>query len=93
MQIANEYSVSVDDIRGAMDEIEETSEGFVSSVASIRERMDVIRSASGENEIGVGDIVNKIEQTNLTAEELENVGRTNEDNALAISAIVDKFAG
>ena len=93
VQIANEYSVSVDDIRGAMDEIEETSEGFVSSVASIRERMDVIRSASGENEIGVGDIVNKIEQTNLTAEELENVGRTNEDNALAISAIVDKFAG
>ena len=90
--IANEYGGSVEDIRVAIGEIEETSTGFVASVTSIRERMDIIRTASGENEIGVGDIVNKIEQTNSTAEELQNVGKTNQSNAQAISQIVERFS-
>lgn len=91
VDIANEYSTSVEEIRGVIGEIEETSNGFVTSVASIREKMDVIHTASSENEIGVGEIVNKIEQTNTTAEEIESVGKTNRDNAQAISAIVEKF--
>ena len=90
--IANEYSTSVAEIRGAIGEIEETSNGFVNSVTSIREKMDVIHTASSENEIGVGEIVNKIEQTNQTAEELENVGKANQENAQAISTIVEKFS-
>lgn len=53
--------------------------------------MDVIHTASSENEIGVDEIVNKIEQTNLTAGELENVGKANQENAQAISTIVEKF--
>lgn len=90
--IAGEYGGSVEDIRKAIGEIEDTSLGFVSSVGSIRERMDVIRTASGENEIGVGDIVNKIDQTSNTAADLENVERINQDNVLAISNIVEKFS-
>lgn len=90
--IANEYSDSVADIRGAIGEIEESSNGFVTSVANIRERMDVIQTASKENEIGVGEIVNKIERTNTTAEELQNVGQTNQNNAREISAVVEKFS-
>ena len=89
--IANEYGGSVEDIREAIGEIQETSNGFVTSVTSIREHMEVIRSASSENEVGVNDIVDKIERTNTTAEKLENVGKTNQDNSQAISDIVDKF--
>ena len=90
--IANEYSTSVVEIRDAIGEIEDTSNGVVNSVMSIREKMDVIHTASSENEIGVGEIVNKIEQTNQTAEELESVGKANQDNAQAISTIVEKFS-
>lgn len=90
--IASEYGGSVEDIRKAIGEIEDTSLGFVSSVGSIRERMDVIRTASGENEVGVSDIVNKIDQTNNTAADLEHVGKVNQDNVLAISNIVEKFS-
>ncbi|MGN0400952.1 MAG: methyl-accepting chemotaxis protein [Acetatifactor sp.] len=90
--IANEYSTSVVEIRDAIGEIEETSNGVVDSVTSIREKMDVIHTASSENEIGVGEIVNKIEQTNQTAEELESVGKANQENAQAISTIVEKFS-
>ena len=91
VDIANEYGISVQDIREAIGEIQENSRGFVASVSSIRERMDVIQTASNENEIGVGDIVGKINQTNSTAEELESVGASNRENALAISSIVEKF--
>ena len=90
--IANEYSTSVVEIRDAIGEIEATSNGVVNSVMSIREKMDVIHTASSENEIGVGEIVNKIEQTNQTAEELESVGKANQENAQAISTIVEKFS-
>lgn len=89
--IANEYGGSVEDIRTAIGEIEETSNGFVTSVSSIRERMDIIKTASDENEIGVGDIVAKIENTSNTAEELEGIGMTNQENSKAISDIVEKF--
>ena len=90
--IANEYSTSVVEIRDAIGEIEDTSNGVVNSVMSIREKMDVIHTASSENEIGVGEIANKIEQTNQTAEELESVGKANQENAQAISTIVEKFS-
>ena len=91
VNIANEYGACVEDIQNAINEIEENSNGFVKSVASISERMDVIQTASNENGIGVEDIVQKIEQTNSTAEQLENVGTTNQGNVDAISAIVRKF--
>lgn len=89
--IANVYSNSVSDIRDVIGEIEESSEGFVDSVMNIRERMSVIQSASRENEIGVSEIVNKIERTNTTAEELQNVSLTNQENAKEISAVVERF--
>lgn len=89
--IANEYGNSVADIRGAIGEIEESSNGFVASVASIKERMEIIQSASKENEIGVNEIVNKIERTNNIAEELQNVGGTNRNSAEEISSVVERF--
>ncbi|MCH5250295.1 MAG: methyl-accepting chemotaxis protein [Lachnospiraceae bacterium] len=89
--IANEYGISVEDIREAIREIEENSYSFVTSVGTIRERIDVIKTASNENEMGVDDIVNKIDQTNIMAEELAKVGRNNQNNALSISNIVEKF--
>lgn len=89
--IANEYSVSVANIRSAIGEIEESSEGFEASITSIRDRMGVIQSASKENEVGVDEIVAKIERTNVTAEELQNVSKTNRSNAEEISSVVDQF--
>lgn len=89
--IANEYGSSVAAIRSTIGEIEESSNGFVDSVASIRTRMDVIQSASRENEAGVGDIVKKIENTSNMVEELLNVGKVNGDNAGKISSVANQF--
>ena len=92
VDIANEYGVSVTNIRSAMGEIEESSEGFEASIISIRDRMGVIQSASKENEVGVDEIVSKIERTNMTAEELQKVSTSNSNNAREISSVVDRFS-
>ena len=92
VDIANEYGVSVTNIRSAMGEIEESSEGFEASIISIRDRMGVIQSASKENEVGVDEIVSKIERTNMTAEELQKVSTSNRNNAREISSVVDRFS-
>lgn len=89
--IANEYSNSVADIRNAIGEIEESSDGFGHSISSIRERMNVIQSASKENEEGVDEIVSKIERTSVTASELQDVSKTNKNNAAEISSVVERF--
>ena len=89
--IANDYDNSVEVIRCAIYEIERASAGFVSSIASIKDQMDVIQSTATENENGVDDIVSVIERTNTTAEDLKNVVTVNEDNVQAITRIVKKF--
>lgn len=89
--IASEYGDSVDDIRCTIGEIEESSNGFMASIVSIRDRMNVIQSAAKENEVGVDEIVAKVERTNATAEELQNVSRTNRNNAQEISSVVEQF--
>lgn len=89
--IAKEYGDSVADIRSAIGEIEESSAGFMDSVSSIRDRMNVIQTASKENEAGVDEIVSKTERTSATAEELQNVSMTNKNNASEISSVVDRF--
>lgn len=89
--MANEYGNSVADIRGAIGDIEESSNGFVTSIASIRDRMGVIQTASKENEEGVDEIVSKVERTNATAKELQNVSRTNRNNAREIGSVVEQF--
>lgn len=60
-------------------------------VRSIRDRMNVIQSASKENGEGVDEIISKIERTSLTAEELQDVSRTNKNNAAEISSVVERF--
>ena len=89
--IANDYDSSVEMIRQAIYEIERASNGFVSSIASIKEQMEVIQTAAAENETGVDDIVSVIERTNTTAEDLKNVVTVNEDNVQAINRLMEKF--
>lgn len=89
--IANEYDNSVEQIRQAIYEIDESSNGFLSSIESIQDQMNVIRATSADNESGVDDIVRVIEQTNTTTEELKTVVIANENNVEAINRLVKKF--
>ena len=58
---------------------------------SIREQVDSIKSASGDNEAGVEDIIVKNENTNSTAEVLAGILQNNQENTEKIVTLVQNF--
>ena len=88
---AREYNKSVNDIQDIIKEINEVTGDLEKALAAISAQMDTVRSASGDNELGVEEIINKNEQTSMTAEVLSKVVDTNRDNADKIMTIVQSF--
>lgn len=92
IEIANEYSVSIQSIQGVIGEIRQVSNLFVDAVSNIKGQINTVQCASGENAIGVDDIIEKIERTTMTTEVLSNVVQANQENAAAIREIVSRFS-
>ena len=74
-----------------MEEINEVTREFVVELDSIREQVDSIKSASGDNEAGVEDIIVKNENTNSTAEVLAGILQNNQENTEKIVTLVQNF--
>lgn len=91
IDIANEYSASIQSIQNVIKEIEQVSNVFVDAVSNIKDQISTVQCASGENAIGVDDIIEKIERTTNTTEVLTNIVEVNQDNAASIRDIVNKF--
>ena len=88
---AEDYNQSVDSIQRTMEEINEVTREFVVELDSIREQVDSIKSASGDNEAGVEDIIVKNENTNSTAEVLAGILQNNQENTEKIVTLVQNF--
>ena len=88
---AEDYNQSVDSIQRTMEEIDEVTREFVVELDSIREQVDSIKSASGDNEAGVEDIIVKNENTNSTAEVLAGILQNNQENTEKIVTLVQNF--
>jgi len=73
-------------------EIRQVSNLFVDAVSNIKGQINTVQCASGENAIGVDDIIEKIERTTMTTEVLSNVVQANQENAAAIREIVSRFS-
>lgn len=92
VDIAGEYSQSIQSIQQIIEEIKQVLCLFVESVSNIREQVNTVQTASDENAVGVDDIVEKNERTTTATEVLANVIKTNQDNAAAIRSIVSRFS-
>ena len=92
VNIAGEYSQSVQSIQQVIDEIKQVLCLFVEAVSNIREQVNTVQSASDENASGVDDIVEKNGHTAKATEVLANVIKTNQNNAAAIRSIVNRFS-
>jgi len=88
---AEDYNVSVDSLQSTIEEINTSIVGFMDELSSIREQVEAIKSASGANEAGVGDIIDKNESTNSTAEVLADILRSNQENTEKIVSLVQNF--
>lgn len=89
--IAREYGEAVKDIKEAIESIDESSALFVDSVSNIREQIEVVNSASSDNEAGVDDIIEKNNTTTSTADSILSIAHENQANAEQIKNIVNKF--
>lgn len=89
--MAKEYGQAVGEIQKAIVSIEESSSMFSQSVESINRQIDVVSAASGDNEAGVEDIIQKNNTTTTTADEIIKIANDNQNNANEIRKIVEWF--
>ncbi len=88
---SEEYNKSVEKIQSTIEEIHKVTDQFSGELSAIREQVNSVRSAAGDNEAGVEDIINKNEQTNATAEVLSNILDSNQESTEKIGLIVQEF--
>lgn len=91
IDIANQYSSSIQEIQYVIEDIEQVSRVFIDAVSNIEEQIKTVQCASSENAIGLGDIVEKIEYTASATEVLSNIVKVNQSNVAAIHEIVNRF--
>lgn len=89
--MAKEYGRAVGEIKEAIASIEASSSMFSGSVASISKQVEVVNSASSDNEAGVEDIIVKNNATTSTADAIIAIANENQSNADAIKNIIDRF--
>ena len=74
-----------------MDEINNAIAEFDNELSVIRDQVEAIKLASGANEAGVGDIIDKNESTNSTASVLADILKSNQGNTEKIISLVQNF--
>lgn len=89
--IARDYGEAVKDIRTAIESIDESSSMFIESVANIKSQIEIVHSASSDNEAGVDDIISKNSTTTATADSIISIANENQTNANDIKNIINRF--
>lgn len=92
VNVANEYNASITTIKEIIQDISEVATMFVDNVTNIKNQIETVQSASGENAVGVDDIIQKISRTTSATEVLSEVVSANEKNAHSIHDIINKFS-
>ncbi|SES98963.1 methyl-accepting chemotaxis protein [[Clostridium] polysaccharolyticum] len=91
VKISEQSNEGVEQINITINEIYKITSEFSQSLTGIQTQVDKVQYASNENENSVDDIVTKIERTNLTAETINDVARSNQNNADSLHTIVEQF--
>ena len=88
----NEYNASIEEIQGIIEDISQSADVFAETVSSIQNQIDSVQNIPDDSAISAEDILTKVEQTTQTTEELSGVVKVNENNALAIKEIANRFS-
>jgi len=91
VEATNEYNTSITQIRDIIKEINECSDVFVQAVSDIQNQIENVQSNPSEVNVSTEEILSKVAQTRKTTEELADVVRINEENAVSIREIVSRF--
>lgn len=89
--MANKTNESVESIKSMVEGINNISKTFSEAIDEIQQQVNIVQTASEENQSGVDSIVQKNERTTITVESLTEVLKTNKDNTDMINDIVSEF--
>lgn len=89
--ISRSNNVAATQLEENIEEIKEIADQFGIYFSEINSKVDNLRSAANQNEVGIDDIVRKNDETNNIAESLSLVAIDNKENATKLSDIVTKF--
>ncbi len=92
VRATNEYNGSIIQIQNIIKEMNDCSDEFVKAVSDIRCQIDTVQSNPEGLEVHTDDILSKVEQTKQTSESLVDIAHTNEQNALSIQQIMERFS-
>lgn len=88
----NEYNTSIAQIQEIIQEMSECSDAFVKAVSDMQSQIDSVQSNPSEVCVGTEDMLKKVGQTRQTTEDLAEIVRVNEENAMSIREIVGRFS-
>ena len=86
-----EYYNSIQEIEKTISYISQISASFGNTVDEIQEEIKTVSDTPDMNTVESSEIMEKVEQTEETTEELSRIVSHNKDNAVAISEIVKRF--
>ncbi len=88
----NEYNMSTSQIQEIIVDISKGSNTFVQSVRDIQTRIDTVQNNPMNSDISTVAILKKVEQTKQTTQNLSDIVYANEENAISIREIVNRFS-
>ena len=88
----NEYNTSIAEIQEIIREMSECSDIFVQAVSDIQNQIDSVQSNPSEVNISTDDMMSKVGQTRQTTEDLSEIAKANEGNAMSIRKIISRFS-
>ncbi len=92
MSATNEYNIFTTQIQEIIEDISKGSNTFVQSVRDIQTRIDAVQNNPMNGDISTTAILEKVEQTKQTTQNLSDIVHTNEKNAISIREIVNRFS-
>ena len=92
LEATNEYNTSIGHIKNIIHEMHDCSNEFVKAVSDIKSQIDNVQNNPDGITMHTKDVIKKVEQTKKITEDLTDIVRKNEENALAIKEIMNRFS-
>ncbi|MBU5478142.1 methyl-accepting chemotaxis protein [Eubacterium sp. MSJ-13] len=92
LEATNEYNNSISEIKDIIHEMHDCSDEFVKAVSDIKTQISSVQNNPDGLTVHTEDVITKVEQTRKITEDLAGIVSKNEENALAIKDIMNRFS-
>jgi len=88
----DEYQLSIEEIQTIIQDIDRSANVFVDAVASIKGQINEVQNMPESAVVRTEEVLAKVEQIEKTTEELATLAKTNQEHAISIREIADRFS-